>query len=135
MQLTCAGIAPAKTVLLLLPYRRVPLSEGRIESDGTLMCCYHGWRFNGEGQAVAIPAVCFFRHLNFVNHSGPLLQLFNLSKRLTVQQHLEGALPQFYTNMQKPSERLAFLKFLLWFCRLQTIPSRNTAFATIPVRR
>ncbi|KAK9812498.1 hypothetical protein WJX73_004515 [Symbiochloris irregularis] len=39
------------------PHRRVPLSEGRIHDDGTLMCCYHGWRFDGEGQAVTIPAL------------------------------------------------------------------------------
>eukprot|EP00439_Symbiodinium_sp_Y106_P023344 s1101_g2.t2 len=37
------------------PHRAVPLSEGRIEKDGTLMCSYHGWRFNGEGKVTAIP--------------------------------------------------------------------------------
>ena len=38
--------------------RRVPLSEGRIEpSDGNLQCCYHGWRFDGAGKCVAIPAL------------------------------------------------------------------------------
>ena len=31
-------------------------AEGRIEpSDGTLMCSYHGWRFNGEGRCTDIP--------------------------------------------------------------------------------
>ena len=36
----------------------MPLSEGRIEpSDGNLQCCYHGWRFDGSGSCVAIPAV------------------------------------------------------------------------------
>jgi phenylpropionate dioxygenase-like ring-hydroxylating dioxygenase large terminal subunit len=29
------------------PHRKVPLSEGRIESDGCLSCAYHGWRFDG----------------------------------------------------------------------------------------
>lgn len=29
------------------PHRRVPLSEGRLETDGTLQCAYHGWRFTG----------------------------------------------------------------------------------------
>lgn len=29
------------------PHRRVPLSEGRKEEDGTLSCAYHGWRFDG----------------------------------------------------------------------------------------
>ena len=32
------------------------MAEGRIEpSDGTLMCSYHGWRFNGEGACTDIP--------------------------------------------------------------------------------
>ena len=39
------------------PHRRVPLSEGRIEDDGTLHCSYHGWRFDGEGRTVAVPQV------------------------------------------------------------------------------
>ena len=31
-------------------------AEGRIEpSDGTLMCSYHGWRFDGEGACTDIP--------------------------------------------------------------------------------
>ena len=29
------------------PHRRVALSEGRVEADGTLSCAYHGWRFDG----------------------------------------------------------------------------------------
>jgi len=37
------------------PHRNVPLSEGRVESDGTLFCSYHGWRFDGEGKITAIP--------------------------------------------------------------------------------
>eukprot|EP01026_Neomeris_dumetosa_P056729 TRINITY_DN51_c0_g1_i1.p1 TRINITY_DN51_c0_g1~~TRINITY_DN51_c0_g1_i1.p1 ORF type:complete len:509 (-),score=32.37 TRINITY_DN51_c0_g1_i1:646-2172(-) len=37
------------------PHRLVPLSEGRIETDGTLQCAYHGWRFNGDGDCVKIP--------------------------------------------------------------------------------
>lgn len=37
------------------PHRLVPLSEGRIESDGNLLCAYHAWRFNGEGKCVKIP--------------------------------------------------------------------------------
>ena len=40
--------------------RLAPLSQGRIEpSDSTLMCSYHGWRFNGQGQAVSIPQAHF----------------------------------------------------------------------------
>lgn len=31
-------------------------TEGRVEpTDGTLMCSYHGWRFDGEGRCTAIP--------------------------------------------------------------------------------
>ena len=37
------------------PHRLVPLSEGRVESDGTLLCAYHAWRFDGEGNCVRIP--------------------------------------------------------------------------------
>jgi len=37
------------------PHRSVPLSEGRIEEDGTLLCSYHGWRFNGDGRVVDLP--------------------------------------------------------------------------------
>ena len=37
------------------PHRLVPLSEGRIESDGTLLCAYHAWRFDGTGRCTSIP--------------------------------------------------------------------------------
>ena len=37
------------------PHRKVPLSEGRVEDDGTLLCSYHAWRFDGEGSCVNIP--------------------------------------------------------------------------------
>lgn len=37
------------------PHRNVPLSEGRVESDGTLLCSYHGWHFNGDGRVTSIP--------------------------------------------------------------------------------
>lgn len=37
------------------PHRSVPLSEGRIEADGTLMCSYHGWRFSGDGKVTTMP--------------------------------------------------------------------------------
>mmetsp|Transcript_17266 Transcript_17266/g.20757 ORF Transcript_17266/g.20757 Transcript_17266/m.20757 type:complete len:612 (-) Transcript_17266:296-2131(-) len=37
------------------PHRLAPLSEGRIESDGTLLCAYHGWRFDGKGTCTALP--------------------------------------------------------------------------------
>ncbi|PZD74138.1 3-ketosteroid-9-alpha-monooxygenase, oxygenase component [Acaryochloris thomasi RCC1774] len=37
------------------PHRLVPLSEGRVEDDGTLLCAYHAWRFDGAGNCVSIP--------------------------------------------------------------------------------
>eukprot|EP01025_Chloroclados_australasicus_P020199 TRINITY_DN2126_c0_g1_i2.p2 TRINITY_DN2126_c0_g1~~TRINITY_DN2126_c0_g1_i2.p2 ORF type:complete len:330 (+),score=24.64 TRINITY_DN2126_c0_g1_i2:185-1174(+) len=37
------------------PHRLVPLSEGRLETDGTLQCAYHGWRFDGKGECTKIP--------------------------------------------------------------------------------
>lgn len=37
------------------PHRLAPLSEGRVEADGTLLCAYHAWRFDGDGQCVSIP--------------------------------------------------------------------------------
>lgn len=40
------------------PHRLAPLSEGRIDEDGTLMCSYHGWQFEGSGACTRIPQVC-----------------------------------------------------------------------------
>ncbi|GAB4277923.1 MAG: Rieske 2Fe-2S domain-containing protein [Oscillatoriaceae cyanobacterium] len=37
------------------PHRLAPLSEGRVESDGTLLCAYHAWRFDAAGNCVSIP--------------------------------------------------------------------------------
>lgn len=37
------------------PHRLAPLSEGRIEEDGSLACSYHGWRFDQGGKCIAIP--------------------------------------------------------------------------------
>lgn len=36
-------------------HRLAPLSQGRVEEDGTLLCAYHAWRFDGDGQCVSIP--------------------------------------------------------------------------------
>mgnify|MGYP003322143092 CR=1 FL=1 len=35
------------------PHRLAPLSEGRVESDGTLLCAYHAWRFDGDGKCTS----------------------------------------------------------------------------------
>jgi phenylpropionate dioxygenase-like ring-hydroxylating dioxygenase large terminal subunit len=39
------------------PHRKVPLSEGRVEDDGSLLCSYHAWRFNGEGSCISVPQI------------------------------------------------------------------------------
>jgi phenylpropionate dioxygenase-like ring-hydroxylating dioxygenase large terminal subunit len=38
------------------PHRGAALSMGRVVGD-TLECGYHGWRFDGRGQCVAVPAL------------------------------------------------------------------------------
>jgi phenylpropionate dioxygenase-like ring-hydroxylating dioxygenase large terminal subunit len=37
------------------PHRGVPLSEGRVEKSGELLCAYHAWTFNGDGKCTNIP--------------------------------------------------------------------------------
>jgi phenylpropionate dioxygenase-like ring-hydroxylating dioxygenase large terminal subunit len=37
------------------PHRLAPLSEGRVEETGELLCAYHAWRFDGSGACTAIP--------------------------------------------------------------------------------
>ncbi len=39
------------------PHRNARLSCGRLTSDGTLECPYHGWRFNAEGACTEIPGL------------------------------------------------------------------------------
>lgn len=39
----------------LCPHRGTPLSMGRVEGE-TLICGYHGWAYNHEGQCVRFPA-------------------------------------------------------------------------------
>ncbi|CAM9591100.1 unnamed protein product [Scytosiphon promiscuus] len=37
------------------PHRAAPLTEGRVESDGSLLCAYHAWRFDADGKCLSIP--------------------------------------------------------------------------------
>ncbi|CAN0374605.1 unnamed protein product, partial [Laminaria digitata] len=37
------------------PHRAAPLTEGRVEKDGSLLCAYHGWRFDNDGKCLSIP--------------------------------------------------------------------------------
>ena len=39
------------------PHRNVPLSLGRVATDGTLACPYHGWRFDTKGACTFIPSL------------------------------------------------------------------------------
>ena len=41
----------------ICPHRGVPLSAGRVQSDGTVECAYHGWRYRTDGVCVAIPSL------------------------------------------------------------------------------
>src|ERR1700729_1203759 len=40
----------------ICPHRAMPLSFGRFDGR-EVECCYHGWRFNGEGACTHIPAL------------------------------------------------------------------------------
>src|SRR3569833_1349334 len=41
----------------ICPHRGVPLSAGRIVSENTVECPYHGWRFRKDGVCSAIPSL------------------------------------------------------------------------------
>jgi phenylpropionate dioxygenase-like ring-hydroxylating dioxygenase large terminal subunit len=38
------------------PHRGMPLSQGAFDGD-EIECCYHGWRFAGDGRCTAIPSL------------------------------------------------------------------------------
>eukprot|EP01039_Chlorochromonas_danica_P000268 gene268-287_t len=37
------------------PHRLVPLSEGRVEKNGKLLCAYHAWEFDDDGKCTRMP--------------------------------------------------------------------------------
>ncbi len=41
----------------ICPHRGVPLSAGKILSENTVQCPYHGWRFRADGVCSAIPSL------------------------------------------------------------------------------
>jgi phenylpropionate dioxygenase-like ring-hydroxylating dioxygenase large terminal subunit len=51
-----AGGAP-RALLDRCAHRGMALSAGRVR-DGSLECPYHGWRYGGGGELVAVPALC-----------------------------------------------------------------------------
>ena len=50
------GEGAVRTFTDRCPHRGAALSLGCVR-EGTLECAYHGWRFDGNGQVVAIPAL------------------------------------------------------------------------------
>jgi len=48
----------AAALLDRCPHRNVPLSAGRVLSDGLLECAYHGWQFDGQGVCRLVPGLC-----------------------------------------------------------------------------
>ncbi len=40
----------------ICPHRGIPLSRGRFDGR-EVECCYHGWRFGGDGRCTAIPSL------------------------------------------------------------------------------
>ncbi|KAG0586016.1 hypothetical protein KC19_2G056900 [Ceratodon purpureus] len=44
-----------RTFLDMCPHRLAPFSEGRIDEQGCIQCCYHGWSFKGDGSCARIP--------------------------------------------------------------------------------
>jgi phenylpropionate dioxygenase-like ring-hydroxylating dioxygenase large terminal subunit len=38
------------------PHREAPLSEGRVDDAGCLVCPYHGWTFGAAGRCVRVPS-------------------------------------------------------------------------------
>src|SRR5262249_4096367 len=40
----------------ICPHRGMPLSAGRFDG-AEVECCYHGWRFAGDGSCTAIPSL------------------------------------------------------------------------------
>jgi phenylpropionate dioxygenase-like ring-hydroxylating dioxygenase large terminal subunit len=55
------GTGPAVLQRDQCPHRGARLSLGRVCDDGTLQCPYHGWRFDGAGSCVSVPALPAFR--------------------------------------------------------------------------
>ncbi|HVM40030.1 MAG TPA: aromatic ring-hydroxylating dioxygenase subunit alpha [Acidimicrobiia bacterium] len=51
------GAGSAHALADRCPHRNMPLSLGRVADDGCLECCYHGWRFDGDGTCRAVPGL------------------------------------------------------------------------------
>lgn len=38
------------------PHREAPVSEGRVDAEGCIVCPYHGWTFDNDGRCVLVPS-------------------------------------------------------------------------------
>ncbi len=53
----------AYALLDICPHRGIPLHFGSVQGT-EVECCYHGWRFKGDGQCTAIPSLVEGQPLN-----------------------------------------------------------------------
>ncbi len=74
------------------PHRGTRLSLGRV-CDGQIECPYHGWRFDGAGRCVAIPALPAFVPPD--SHSLATQRLSEAHGLLWLHLEAEAALPRF----------------------------------------
>jgi phenylpropionate dioxygenase-like ring-hydroxylating dioxygenase large terminal subunit len=49
------GSGDVKVVDDACPHKLAPLSLGKVTKEGDLMCRYHGYCFNGEGECTRLP--------------------------------------------------------------------------------
>ncbi len=74
------------------PHRGTRLSLGRV-CDGQIECPYHGWRFDGAGRCVSIPALPGFAPP--ASHGLPTLAVVEAHGLLWLQLEPDAPLPRF----------------------------------------
>lgn len=74
------------------PHRGTRLSLGRV-CEGQIECPYHGWRFDGDGRCVAIPALPGF--VSPASHGLSTQAVVEAHGLLWLQPEAEAPLPQF----------------------------------------
>lgn len=85
------------------PHRGTRLSLGRV-CDGQIECPYHGWRFDGAGRCVAIPALPGF--VPPASHGLSTLAVVEAHGLLWLQPEPEAPLPQFSAETDANLRRL-----------------------------
>jgi phenylpropionate dioxygenase-like ring-hydroxylating dioxygenase large terminal subunit len=63
------------------PHRLAPLTEGRIEDDGDLMCSYHGWEFDCSGKCSSLPQAPQQLESNMQNEKRSCLSLLPVEEK------------------------------------------------------